>query len=71
MPDGKEIIGRQTETHRMLQEMLLDIIVEQLEHRSYTATSSEGKIVEMVELLKMLSEMMNVRPEEKRDPSAE
>ena len=55
----------------MLQEMLLDIIVEQLEHRSYTATCTEGKIVEMVELLKMLSEMMNVRPEEKKDPSTE
>ena len=38
------MLVRQTETQRILQEMLLDIVVEQLEERCY-AKNEQGQVV--------------------------
>ena len=48
--------------------MLLDIIVAQLEQRSYHSEdcSEDSKMVENIELLKILSEMIQVNMEDKK-----
>ena len=63
--EAKELIGRASETHRILQEMLLDIIVVQLEQRCYSSCEQDSTSVmpsssmnEIIQLLRMLSEMI-------------
>ena len=71
MRDGKEMVAQaQSETQRILQEMLLDIIVAQLEQRCYLVEQSEqrqdSRMVECIEMLKMLSEMIQVNLDDKK-----
>ena len=69
MMEGKDMNVRQSETQRILQEMLLDIVVAQLEQRSYNELKEQkidSRMVENIELLKMLSAMIQVNLDDKK-----